>query len=186
MRAVFTLSILAAMAGCLLGQPAVFKLQIPEMGGDALDADVVEVPGQFPQTLLVHVLNPIAADVDYGRIQTKLNGEGAGYITSVSVSPDGKIARMDLKLREGMRLVPGTNTLEVQATNRHGRKFYRNFLIKTREQSRNQYFAYETKLASGDTSSGPDIVLAQPEAPITLGTRKRTKAVLVKEIGRAS
>ena len=40
---------------------------------------MIEVPGPIPQTLLLQVLNPVAADVDYGKIFTKLNGEGAGY-----------------------------------------------------------------------------------------------------------
>jgi hypothetical protein len=87
---------------------------------------------------------------------------------------------MDLKLREGMKLLPGTNTVEVQATNRHGRKFYRNFLIKTREEVRNEYFAYETKHAPGDTTGGPEVKIIQPDAPVMLTTRERSKSVVVK------
>src|ERR1700736_4530759 len=93
----------AAAAGCLAAQPVVFKLQIPELGDRVFDADVIEVPRPLPQSLLIRILNPVAAEVDYGKILTKLNGEGAGYITAVSSSVDGKVARMDLKLRAGMR-----------------------------------------------------------------------------------
>jgi hypothetical protein len=180
MRLLATIAVIAATAVGLAGQPVVFKLQVPELGDQVFDADVVEVPGPMPQSLVIRVLNPVAADVDYGKILTKLNGEGAGYITSVSASVDGKVARMDLKLREGMKLTPGTNTIEVQAINKHGRKFYRNFLIKTREESRNEYFTYEVKRVPGDTTGGPDISIAGPEGPITLGSRERAKRVAIK------
>ena len=174
------IAMLAEATGCLYGQPVVFKLQIPELGDQVFDADVVEVPGPIPQSLSIRVLNPVAADVDYGKIFTKLNGEGAGYITAVSSAADGKVARMDLKLREGMQLLPGTNTVEIQATNRHGRRFYRNFLVKTREDTRNQYFVYEMKRAPGDKTGGPEVTIAQPDAPVVLGAKERSKKVLVK------
>src|SRR5690348_4250076 len=161
MRALWKIAVFAAVAGCLAGQPVVFKLQIPELGDQLFDADVIEVPGPLPQTLLVRILNPVAADVDYGRILTLLNGEGATYITAVSAAADGKVARMDFKLRAGMTLVPGTNTVEVLATNKRGRKFYRNFILKTREASRNEYFTYETKRAPGDNTGGPDVTVTQ-------------------------
>src|ERR1700722_17666409 len=110
------LAIYAAAAGCLLAQPVVFKLQIPELGDRVFDGDVIEVPGPLPQSLLIHILNTVAAEVDCGKILTKLNGEGAGCITAVSSSLDVKVARMDLKLRASMHLAPGTNTVEIQAT----------------------------------------------------------------------
>ena len=180
MRALWKIAVLAAMAGCLAGQPVVFKLQIPELGDQLFDADVIEVPGPLPQTLLIRILNPVAADVDYGRILTLLNGEGATYITAVSAAADGKVARMDLKLRAGMTLVPGTNTVEVLATNKRGRKFYRNFILKTREASRNEYFTYETKRAPGDNTGGPDVTVTQPDTPVVLEPKERSRKVLIK------
>lgn len=168
----------AATVGSLLAQPVVFKVQIPELGTQLFDADVIEVPGPLPRALLIQVLNPVAADVDYGKILTKLNGEGAGYITAVSSNADGKVARMDLKLREGITMVPGTNTVEVQATNKHGRKFYRNFLIKTIEDTRNPYFTYETKCAPGDTD-GPEVTVTQPDTPVVLSAKERARKIIV-------
>src|SRR5260370_17368665 len=179
MRWVVKIAVFAAAVGCLAGQPVVFKMQIPELGDRVFDADVIEVPGRIPQSLLIQVLNPVAADVDYGKIFTKLNGEGAGYITAISNSTDGKIARMDLKLRQGMKLTPGTNTVEIQAINKHGRKFYRNFLIKTHEEARNPYFAYEVKRVPGDTG-GPELTIVQPDAPIALGAKEKSRRVPVK------
>lgn len=179
MRWHVNVAVLAMAAGCLAGQPVVFKLQIPELGDRVFDADVIEVPGPIPQTLLIQVLNPVAADVDYGKIFTKLNGEGAGYITAVSNSSDGKIARMDLKLRQGMKLMPGTNTVEIQAVNKHGRKFYRNFIIKTHEESRNPYFAYEVKRVPGETG-GPELTITQPDTPIALTAKEKSRKVAIK------
>src|SRR5579864_6583981 len=102
MRWLVKIAVVTASAGCLSGQPAVFQLQIPELGDRVFDSDIIEVPGPIPQVLLIRILNPVAADVDYGQIFTKLNGEGAGYITDLRNSSDGKVARLDLKLREGM------------------------------------------------------------------------------------
>jgi len=178
-RFLLNMAAFALAAGCLAGQPVVFKLQIPELGDRVFDADVIEVPGPIPQTLLIQVLNPVAADVDYGKILTKLNGEGAGYITAISNSTDGKVARMDLKLRQGMKLTPGTNTVEIQATNKHGRKFYRNFLIKTHEEARNPYFAYEVKRVPGETG-GPELMITQPDAPIALTAKEKSRSVVIK------
>jgi hypothetical protein len=178
------ITVLALAAGCLNGQPAVFQLQIPDLGDRVFDSDVIEVPGPIPQTLLIRILNPVAADVAYGQIFTKLNGASAGYVTDIRNSSDGKVARLDLKLREGMKLLPGTNTLEIQAINKHRRKFYRNFLIKTREDVRNQYFAYETKRAPGDTTGGPEVTIMQPDAPVVLAARERSKKVTIQ--GRVS
>src|SRR5258707_1907495 len=126
--------VLLAVAGAAcFAQTAPFRIQIPDVSDGAVERDIVEVPGNLPDVLLIHVLNPVAADVDYGRIMTKLNGQSASYIQTVSGGAAGKIVRMDLKLREGMRLFPGTNTVEVTAVNRRGRKFYRNFVIRTKE-----------------------------------------------------
>jgi hypothetical protein len=180
MRWLVKVAVLAASAGCLPGQPAVFQLQIPELGDRVFDSDIIEVPGPIPQTLLIRILNPVAADVDYGQIFTKLNGEGAGYITDFRNSADGKVARLDLKLREGMKLLPGTNTVEIQAINKHRRKFYRNFLIKTREDARNPYFTYEIKRAPGDNTGGPEVTVAQPDAPVVLAARERSKRISIK------
>jgi hypothetical protein len=172
--------VVSFMTGCLLAQPVVFKLQIPELGDRVIDADVVEVPGAMPKSLILRVLNPVAADVDYGKIQAKLNGEGAGYIMAVSSAEDGKVARLDLNLREGMKLVPGTNTVEIQALNKRGRKYYRNFLIKTREEARNEYFSYEAKRGVGTSEPPPEISIVQPQQPILVSEKEISKKVLIK------
>jgi hypothetical protein len=180
---VFLAILVLTTAGGLLAQPAVFKLQVPEVSDQLYDSDVVEIPGNAPSYVLLRVLNPVAADVDYGRIQTKLNGEGAGFIMNVSAGPDGKVARLNFKLRDNMKLQPGTNTIEIVATDRRNHRFYRNFLLKTHEEVRNDYFAYESRSVATPAPAAarpPEVILAQPDGPVVIGAKERSKKITVK------
>ena len=177
----WTFVVLAVAGAACFAQTAPFRIQIPDLSDGPGDGDVVEIPGNLPDALLIHVLNPVAADIDYGRIMTKLNGQSASYIQTVTGSANGKIVRMDLKLRQGMRLVPGTNTVEVTAVNRRGRKFYRNFLIRTKEDPRNGYFTYESGTVPGPGGGDhpPNIIVTQPDAPVTLASGETRRMVRV-------
>src|SRR5262245_43759500 len=170
MRVILLISIGAACCA----QTAPFRIQIPSVGDGLLDSDRVEAPGNHPDVIFLHVLNPLAADVAYDRISTKLNGASANFIQTVTSGANGKIVRMDLRLRAGMLLGPGVNTVEITAVNRRGRKYYRNFVVHTREENRNDYFAYETRIdtAGIEKDRPPEIVVSQPELPITLSSRE--------------
>src|ERR1043166_8064056 len=144
----------ALLGAVCCAQTAPFQIQIPNVADTPVDRDAVEITGNLPNVILLRVLNPVAADVDYGRISTKLNGQSANFIQTISCAADGKIVRMDLKLREGMRLEPGVNTVEITAINRRGRKFYRNFVIRAREEKRNEYFIYESTIPPAAIEGG--------------------------------
>ncbi|HEV8146762.1 MAG TPA: hypothetical protein VGP79_10290, partial [Bryobacteraceae bacterium] len=93
----FLAALLLTAAGGLCAQPVVFKLQV---GDRIFENDAIEIPGEMPESVTLRLLNPVAADVDYGRIQTKLNGEGAGFIMKTAPSTDGKTATLNFKMRE--------------------------------------------------------------------------------------
>jgi hypothetical protein len=158
-----------------------FRLVVPDLGNEALDLDELELPGRLPKRLEVQVLNPVAVDVDYGKIYTKLNGESAGFITTVAHATQGKIAKMDFSLREGMKLNYGINTIEVLAVTKRGRKYYRNFILKTKDATRNAYFAYQTKLSPKDEDGiPPDVLLLEPEFPVRIEDGEARRTVRVK------
>lgn len=176
--------LLVALGGAILctAQPAShFRLIVPGMGSEPLDVDVLELPGTLPKSVQIQVLNPIAADVDYGRIHTKLNSESAGFITTVSNASAGKIARLDFNLRQGMKLKEGVNTIEVLAITRRGRKYYRNFVLKTAGATRNEYFTYQTRLSPKDEAAlAPEVIVLEPEFPITLEPAETHRTVRIR------
>lgn len=164
-------------------QSNLFEIQVPEFSENFLDGNVIEVPVSDPKSVTIRLLNPVAQDIDYGQIKTKLNGQGAGYITTIANSAEGKLLRMNFALRAGMKLVPGTNTLEAIAVNRRGRRYYGNFILKTRDHARNEYFAYEQYAAPGDlTGAPPDILVLEPQFPIVFEPGETKRRVLVKGI----
>ncbi|HMC67278.1 MAG TPA: caspase family protein [Gemmataceae bacterium] len=185
---VLRLVLLASIGAACCAQTAPFRIQIPNVGAGPLDSDRVEAHGDRPDVIFLHVLNPLAADVAYDKISTKLNGASANFIQTVTSGAEGKIVRMDLKLRAGMLLGPGVNTVEITAVNRRGRKYYRNFLVHTREENRNDYFAYETRTDSAGVEKDlpPEIVLSQPDLPITLSSRETRRSVRVAGVVSAS
>jgi hypothetical protein len=87
-------------------------------------------------------------------------------------------------MRENMRLQPGTNSIEILVTDRRNRRYYRNFLLKTREEARNDYFTYETRRVAATPAQpvarAPEVILAQPDGPVVIGAKERSKRVTVK------
>src|SRR5262245_51512601 len=165
----FCLTLLSGVGDCTaqVGKP--FRLIVPDLGSGSLDVDELELPGKLPKGLEIQVLNHVAVDVDYGKIYTRLNGESAGFITTVKNATVGKIAVMNFGLRQGMKLNYGVNTVEVWALTKRGRKYYRNFILKTKGATRNEYFAYQTKLSPKDQDAvPPDVLLLEPEFPIRI------------------
>lgn len=170
--------LLSVVVAVVSAQQPVFELQVPDFSERFFDGNVIEVPIWNPSSLSFRLLNPVAQDVDYGRIHTMVNGLSAGYVTTLSNSAEGKVGRINLRLRAGMSLVPGTNSIEVIAVNRRGRKFYRNFVLKTKEHSRNEYFAYESNQAQADNvGAPPDIMVLEPEFPVLLEAEEQQRRV---------
>src|SRR5262249_25870136 len=141
------------IAGCaqvVVGHhSSLFLIDIPGVTADPVDARIVDVSNVRPEAIVLHIINPLGSQVDYGRIWTRLNGDSSTFAQKVTSGLAGKLVRLDLKLRPGIRLVPGINTVEITALDRNGRKFYRNFLVRTHQANQNPHFRYEYEVASG-------------------------------------
>ncbi len=77
------------------------------------------------------VLEPFAAEIDYGKIIVTLNGNGINRGCGKSRDLEGKVVvcgnREDRQ--GGFELNKGKNVLEIEATDRKERKFYASFVI---------------------------------------------------------
>jgi len=150
--------------------PRYFELEVPEFQQTPFEGDVVEVPLSSVSKLIITILPPLADDVPYGRIYPRLNGDSVSIICQYRSTSRGKAVVMDLRMRKDIHLVSGDNTLEITATNQRGRRFYRNWILRTRTQARNEFFAYDSSISPNDENgSPPEVNLAEPEFPIVLG-----------------
>jgi hypothetical protein len=175
MRAAAVLCVGLSFAGAFPA-PAQYRppidLQIPQVRAEFSDADVYETPDQTPSRLLVRVRHPLATN--FQRISLILNGQAVTFATTVSEVTEGKLAELNLRLRQTVRLQRGSNVLEIVVVDRRGRHHYRGFIIKTREASRNRYFAYETR---GD---GPEVKVLEPLGPVVFLGQEQTLEVPVR------
>lgn len=161
--------------------PKHFELEVPEFQGKHFDSDVVELPLLQISKLVIHVLGNVADTVSYAKIYPRLNGNSASIICQYRSTARGKALIMDLRMRPDLRLHPGANVLEVTAINARGRKFYRNWVIRLREQARNEWFAYDYFLSPSDENAAPpDLLLLQPEYPIVLENNQAVRKVIVR------
>ena len=180
----------ALLAGLLGGglassqaPPKFFELEIPEFQGRVFDSDIVEVPVGNLSRLVIHVLSPMADNVGYGKIYPKLNGDAASIICQYRSTARGKALFMDLKMRPDLRLLPGSNVLEITAVNQRGRKYYKNWTLRTREQSRNEWFAYDFTLSANEENQAPpDLSVSAPEFPVLLEKNEAKKRVRVRGV----
>jgi len=161
--------------------PRFFEFQIPEFGDRVFDSDVIELPVENLSRIVIHLLNPMAESVPYSKIFTKLNGIAAATICQNRSTSRGKAIHMDLKMRPHLRLQPGANTIEVIARNDRGRLYYKNYILRTREHSRNEWFAYDVSASSNDEmASPPDVLLAEPEFPLVFQPGEKPRRIRIK------
>ena len=161
--------------------PKLFELQLPEFGDQIFEGDVIELPVKDVSTIVISLLNPVADRISYGQIYSKLNGDASTTICQYGSTDRGKFIRMNLKMRRDIHLRPGSNALEITATDQRGRRYYKNFILRTREDARNEWFAYETAVAPGDeTGAPPDVLIVQPEFPVIFEPNDRPRLVRVK------
>lgn len=123
---------------------SVFQLGIPKFGDHLFGGgEIIEIPGPLPTKLRVRVLNPVAGEVSYGAIRVNLNGQTAMRVVSVRGAAFGKLVELDLG--RDMRLVPGTNTLEIGLMAKNDPQLGAHFVIRSEEHARYRDFAYSTK-----------------------------------------
>jgi hypothetical protein len=162
------------------GLPIVFELELPDFGQPPSSQPELTIPSADVNLVLVHILKPVADNIDYGAIRTSLNGQATATISTVVAGSRGKLVKIDLKRLPGYQFVTGRNTVEVWAQNRRGRSYYASFVIKTRNQNWNEDFAYNVQLAPGAADKNPpQLILFEPERPLEIGSAQTSLTVKV-------
>jgi hypothetical protein len=110
---------------------APFVLEVPEVSATRYIAPVIRLPLKEVPTLKFRVLEPYAAEIDYGKIIVTLNGNGINRGCDKKLDAQGKIVhcgRREDRLG-GYDLLPGKNVIEIRATDRKGREYYASYLM---------------------------------------------------------
>jgi len=162
--------------------PAVFEVELPDFQLPPSSQPEITIPSPSVSQVLVHILNPAAANIDYGLIRTSLNGQAAAPISDVLNGDRGKIVKLNLNRFPGFEFVTGRNTVEVWAQNRRGRTYYSSFVIKTVNGDWNDDFTYETQVGAGSKLSPPGVVLLEPQRTVEFSPAKKTMPVKINGI----
>jgi len=166
--------------------PAVFEIEFPDFQIPPSSQSEITVPSGNISQILVHILKPVADNIDYGLIRTQLNGQAAAPIAEVVAGSRGKIVKIDLNRRPGYHFVTGRNTVEVWAQNRRGRTYYSSFVIKTVNTNWNEDFTYEVQLAPGTKDAPPKVVLLEPQRAVEFSRAKKNKPVKISGIATSA
>ena len=144
------------------------------------------MPSANVNQVFVHILKPAADIIDYNAIRTSINGQASATISEIVNGAQGKIIKLNLRLRPGYEFVNGRNTVEVWAQNRRGRMYYSSFVIKTRTENWNQDFSYHVEPAPGaGNQMPPQVVLLEPERPVEFSPRLNSRTVRISGIATA-
>jgi Caspase domain len=164
---------------------AVFELELPDFQMLPSSRTEITVPSSNVSQVLIHILKPVADNIDYSAIRTSVNGQAAATISEIVSGVRGKIVKMNLKLQPGYQFVNGRNTVEVWAQNRRGRMYYSSFIIKTATANWNEDFTYHIEQSpEARNTVPPQLVLFEPERAIEFPSK--LKSLLVKISGFAS
>ncbi|MGC8883281.1 MAG: caspase family protein [Bryobacteraceae bacterium] len=162
-------ALLLAAGGLLQGPPDRFELEIPAFPDQSFRGSVIELPVESLDQIVIHVLEPLASRVSYAKIFPRLNLQSAAVITQVRSSARGKSVVLNLQMRPDIRLEPGLNALEITVIDVNGRRYYRNWILRLKEEARNEWFAYE--LTQGpEEGPPPEVVIEQPAGPLPAPT----------------
>lgn len=169
------------------GPPIVFELELPDFQIPPSSRTELTVPSANVSEVLVHVLKPLADNIDYSAIRTSINGQAAGTISEIVSGLRGKIVKVHLKSQPGYEFVTGRNTIEVWAQNRRGRMYYASFVVKTETTNWNEDFIYQVQqTAEQKNTVPPQVVLLEPERSIELPPTMKSMVVGIQGIATAS
>jgi hypothetical protein len=137
--------------------------------------------------VVLHILKPVADNIDYSAIRTSINGQAAGTISEIVSGLRGKIVKVHLKSQPGYSFVTGRNTIEVWAQNRRGRVYYASFVVKTATTNWNEDFIYQVQqTAEQKNTVPPQVVLLEPERSIELPPTMKSMVVRIQGFATAS
>lgn len=125
---------------------SVFTLEIPASNFRVNGNASATLPPGNPTHLQIHVNLP-ASQTGYGNIFTRINTESAAVIMTTSATATGINCDFDLTRRQGFRLKPGRNSVEIAVQDLRGRLRYASFLLDMSAQ------AAETRAAAAVAES---------------------------------
>lgn len=167
--------------------PVVFELELPDFQISPSSRAELVVPSSDVTEIFVHVLKPVADNIDYSAIRTSINGQAAGMISTIVSGLRGKIVKINLKSQPGYQFVTGRNTVEVWAQNRRGRMYYASFVVKTATANWNEDFIYQIEQSPEVKNTvPPQVVLLEPERPIEFPGTAKSTLVRISGIATAS
>jgi len=174
-----------------LSQPenpsVVFELEIPDFQMPPSPQREILVPSASVSQVFVHVLKPVADDIDYSAIRTIVNGQAASTVSEIVSGLHGKIVKINLNLQPGYQLVNGRNTIEISAQNRRGRTYYSSFVIQTATSKWNDDFDYQVaQTPQAKNTVPPQLILLEPERSIEFPPALKNLTVKIKGIATAS
>lgn len=165
----------AVLGGAVQVPPQRFELEIPGFPDQTFRGEIIELPADSLDQVVIHILEPLASRVSYARIFPRVNLQGAAVISQVRSSARGKSVVLNLRMRPDITLGPGVNALEITVFDQNGRRYYRNWILRLREEARNEWFTYEFARGAGE-GAPPDVVIEEPAGPLPFSPSGAVKA----------
>jgi len=166
---------------------AVFEIEIQDFGLSPTSNSELTIPSPSVSQVFVHLLRPIADDVDYSAIHASVNGKSAAQISEIVSGPRGKLIMINLKWYPNFAFVDGRNTVEVWAETRRGRPYYSSFVLRTATQNYNEDFIYHAQQSPGAKNSvPPELVLLEPERAVEFPTARNNLVVKISGVATSS
>ncbi len=170
-----------------IGAPVVFELELPEFQVLPSSSPEIAIPSADLNQVFVHVLKPVADNIDYSAIGISVNGQAAATLSEIVSGARGKLIKVNLKLQPGYQFVTGRNTVEVWAKNRRGRTYYSSFVIRTATEDLNEGFTYHVEQApQARNEIPPQLVLLEPERAIEFPPTLRNMMIKISGIATAT
>lgn len=165
----------------------VFEVELPDFHLPPSSEAEIVAPSSSVNQLFVHVLKPAADNIDYSAISVNVNGHASSTVSEVVAGLRGKLVKINLQRHPGFQFAKERITVEVWAQNRRGRMYYSSFIIKTKNENRNEDFSYEVQLAPGASKEiSPRLVLLEPERPVEVVPTLNSTSVIISGIATAS
>ena len=132
--ALMLLVVLLARPALSQRDPAsIFSLEIPSTDFRLQGNGSALLPAGDPARLRIRVGLP--AQGGYGNISVRINTESAAVIMTTSATATGVNCDLNLTQRQGFRLRPGRNSVEIAVQDPRGRLWYASFLLEMSAQS---------------------------------------------------
>lgn len=192
MRPLIYATLLALCAGAFAQEaPRYFQLILPDFFETPFEGGVsaIELPDRPVRRLSVLILQAETRDITASSTKVWVNGKGIGNVLDARAVAQGLMLTMEpvnLKRRPDELFDPRENTIEVLATDKRGRKYYQNWILRS-GGSQNPYFAYTSTLSPNDPLGvAPDLVLDEPRSPIMRGGNQTPTRVTLKGTGASA